>query len=66
MDVMTISYDKIKSMSPEGFLIFLGMVTDQFGSDHGLSSEETCQMLESLVVVQKEVHVELGSARPVA
>jgi len=66
VDIMDESYDKIKGLSREGFLIFVGNLIDQYGADHGLNSEQTCEMLTRLSEVQKITHSEIGPARPSA
>lgn len=58
-------YAEIKSFSKDGFLMFLGNLIDQYGADNNMSSEETCEILETLSTIQKEVHAELGSAVPI-
>lgn len=57
-------YAEIKSFSKDGFLMFLGNLVDQYGADNNMNSEETCEMLETLSTIQKEIHAELGSAVP--
>ena len=54
-------YGKIKDFSQVGFLTFLGMLTDQYGADNGLSSKETTYLIDVLAQTQKEVHNTLGN-----
>lgn len=57
-------YPKIKNLSELGFLIFIGNLIDQWASDNGKDSEETCKILDRLATVQKDVHAKLGMAIP--
>ena len=64
MEITEESLPKINKLSQEGFMMLIGSLVDQYGADHGLSSENTCQMLDKLAIIQKQVHAELGMANP--
>lgn len=64
LEIMEDSYHKIRTLSQTGFLMFLGNLIDQFGADHNMTSSETCEMLDQLLLVQKEIHAIHGMATP--
>ena len=64
LEIMEQSYERIRGLSLLGFMMFLGLIVDQYGADHGLTSEMTCSYLEQLAEAQKMVHSDLGMMDP--
>lgn len=52
--------DEVNKLSKDAFMAVLGTMIDSYGYVHGFESKETCEMLDDLAKVQKEVHASLG------
>ncbi|MBQ1570709.1 MAG: hypothetical protein IIZ78_06275, partial [Clostridiales bacterium] len=61
MDIMEGSYDKIKILTMEGFTALLGTLVDQWAADHGMNSQQACEMLRTLCEVQEAIHSTIGT-----
>lgn len=57
-------YGEIKKLDIEEFMMFLGCLTDQYGADKGLTSEQTCEILHITSEVQADVHNCIGMMNP--
>ena len=53
-------YGEVKNLDIEEFMMFIGCLTDQYGADAGLTSEQTCQILQITAEVQADVHNFIG------
>ena len=49
LEIMEQSYERIRGLSLLGFMMFLGLLVDKYGADHGVTSEMTCSYMEHVV-----------------
>lgn len=61
METLEAVYPQVSEIeTPEAFQAFIGTLVDTWGAEHGMDSEEVCEMLDMLATVQKQVHAEFG------
>ena len=58
-------YDSVKGLDKGSFMIVLVMLIDRWAGSRGMTSKETCEMLEILSQAQKSTHSALGPLREV-
>lgn len=57
-------YEDIRTLSDKSFMSLIGTIIDQYGADHGWTSEQTLDVLKTLADVQKSVHEQIGMPNP--
>ena len=52
--------DEANKLPKGAFMALLGTMIDSYGNVHGFESKETCEMLDDLAKIQKEIHASCG------